>query len=256
MKRDLKFAMLFALLGLAAGAAVVPYQLAAMDQLANGLLNDMPSIPIVMAAAGIQIGLLSFVLSLVGVKLARRVGLSAAFFEALISGKKPPLSKAALRVSVIMGVIIGALIVITDHFLFKSLIPELAEVASEPSLAGLIGGVLYGGIVEEVLMRLFLMSLVIWLTVKILRIELTEPIPNWVYSAAIIFTAVVFAAGHLPFTLNLFGRLDAPILVRGLLLNSAGGIVFGYLFWKHSLVYAIIAHMLAHVSMQLLFFMF
>lgn len=256
MKKDFKFALLFALLGVTAGAAVVPYQLAALEQTAGDLLEGMPAMPVVMAAAGIQIGILSFVLSLIGLKLSRRVGLSSVFFEDLASGKKPTLSRKAVQVSVVWGAIVGALIVLTDHFLFKGLIPELAEVASSPSLAGLIGGVLYGGIVEEVLMRLFLMSLVVWLTVKILRRESTEPIPNWVYITAILFTAIVFAVGHFPFTVSLFGRLDAPLLVRGLLLNSVGGIVFGYLFWKYSLVYAIIAHMLAHVTMQVLFFIF
>jgi len=51
---------------------------------------------------------------------------------------------------------------------------------------------------------------------------------------------------------NLIG-LSTPIIIRSFILNGIGGIGFGYLYWKKGLSYAILAHMLTHVFMQLVF---
>ncbi|WP_191562229.1 hypothetical protein [Metabacillus idriensis] len=43
------------------------------------------------------------------------------------------------------------------------------------------------------------------------------------------------------------------ILVRCFLLNGIGGLFFGYLYWKKGFEYAVLSHMFAHISLQLLF---
>jgi len=254
LKKDLKLALFFGICGLVGGIAVVPYQIDALKSTTPGILETMPPLAIVMLAGGIQSALLSFVLSFIGIKLARQGGLSFEFFETLLERKKPIWSKKALITSVLFGAIIAVVIVFSDIVVFQFFIPELAGFASGPSLFALIAGVLYGGIVEEVLMRLFLMSFVVWIVMKLSKSKLENSPPPWIYYSAILITAFLFALGHLPFTNTLFGRLDAPILLRGIILNSIGGIGFGYLFWKFDLVYAILAHMLAHVFMQFMLF--
>ena len=77
-------------------------------------------------------------------------------------------------------------------------------------------------------------------------------IPSGIYSAAIVLAAALFAAGHIPVTIQTIG-LSTPILIRCFVLNGIGGIGFGYLYWKHGLAYAMVAHAAAHVFMQLVF---
>jgi membrane protease YdiL (CAAX protease family) len=80
-----------------------------------------------------------------------------------------------------------------------------------------------------------------------------QQLPKSYIWAAIIIASLVFAAGHLPFTSMVFGDLTGMVLFRCFLLNGIGGLFFGYLYWKKGFEYAIVSHMFAHISMQLLF---
>lgn len=113
----------------------------------------------------------------------------------------------------------------------------------------LLAGVLYGGITEELLMRLFLLSTVAWLLGRWWKTA--EAIPTrGAFWAAIILTAVAFGLGHLPATAAMGGSLTQALIVRALVLNGVAGVVFGYLYWRYSLEAAMAGHMGAHLMMQ------
>jgi len=59
--------------------------------------------------------------------------------------------------------------------------------------------------------------------------------------AAIVITALLFGAGHLPTTAALL-PLTPLVIARALLLNGLGGLVFGWLYWKRGLLAAMLAH--------------
>jgi membrane protease YdiL (CAAX protease family) len=63
---------------------------------------------------------------------------------------------------------------------------------------------------------------------------------------AIAVSALVFAAGHLPAASVLLGSLDLAVVAFVVGVNTAFGLLFGYLFWRHGLESAMIAHALAH----------
>lgn len=96
----------------------------------------------------------------------------------------------------------------------------------------------YGGITEEVLMRLFLMTLLVWIGVKIFRLNRPS---NSIVIASVIVAAVIFGLSHLPITAALT-TLTPAIIIRAIVLNGIGGIVFGWLYWKKGLGAAILAH--------------
>jgi len=122
------------------------------------------------------------------------------------------------------------------------------------SLGYLLFGVLYGGVIEELMLRLFFMSLIVFILWKIFaRSKDRENIPNIIYVVAIFIATLGFAAGHLPITAQMFG-LSTPIIIRCFLLNGVAGLGYGYLYWKKGLPYAICAHMLTHAFMQLVFY--
>lgn len=97
---------------------------------------------------------------------------------------------------------------------------------------------LYGGITEEILMRLFLMSFFIWVIMKITK--QTKPSQITIV-ISILLAAIIFGLGHLPITASLT-KLTPLIITRAIILNGIGGVVFGLLYWRKGLESAMIAH--------------
>jgi membrane protease YdiL (CAAX protease family) len=64
---------------------------------------------------------------------------------------------------------------------------------------------------------------------------------------AIAVSALMFAAGHLPAASFLLGTLNVPVVAFVIGVNTAFGLLVGYLYWRHGLESAMIAHAQAHV---------
>jgi membrane protease YdiL (CAAX protease family) len=88
---------------------------------------------------------------------------------------------------------------------------------------------------------------VAWALTRLGRSPLT-PVLAWV---AIVIAALAFGAGHLPAAAQVW-PLDAVVIVRTVLLNGVGGLVFGWLFWKHGLAPAMLAHFGADLVLHVL----
>ena len=105
--------------------------------------------------------------------------------------------------------------------------------------------------IEEVMLRLFMMSLIAYIAWKIFFRK--EPIPpTGVIIAANIIAALLFAAGHLPSTMQMFGQITPMIMVRCFLLNGVAGLVFGYLYRKYGIQYSMMAHAGAHIVWKII----
>ncbi|WP_285400391.1 CPBP family intramembrane glutamic endopeptidase [Lysinibacillus sp. fls2-241-R2A-57] len=111
---------------------------------------------------------------------------------------------------------------------------------------------LYGGFTEEIMLRLFGMTFIVWLLAWITKKE-KDNIPNSFYYVAIFLVAIIFGLGHLPATIQVFGDLSTIIVIRALVLNGLLGLWFGYLYWRKGLEYAMIAHMSADIFLHVLF---
>jgi membrane protease YdiL (CAAX protease family) len=152
--------------------------------------------------------------------------------------------------ALLLGAGAGAVVMLADLLVFRLLLPspwfEKAAAAQPGALSGLVVGVLYGGITEELLLRWGLMTLIAWALWKTFRRRHVLP-GNAVMLAAITLAALLFAAGHLPAAAQI-QPLDAVIVTRVLLLNFIGGVVFGWLYWRWSLEAAMVAHAGAHLA--------
>jgi len=98
----------------------------------------------------------------------------------------------------------------------------------------------YGGIYEELLTRLFLLSLVAWIANRSWRKTAPE-LSNSAFWFANILVAILFGLGHLP-SASLFMTITPLVVVAALLLNGIAGIAFGYRYRKRGLEAAMIAH--------------
>ena len=212
-------------------------------EMTEAILASVGSMGAFVAVASAQGAVYAAIAGFFGYILADRLGLMRPLrFE------KQAL-KRALAVTAACGLLFSL-----DPYLFGRLIPEVgASYAGSVTFANFFASLIYGGIVEEILMRLFLMSLIAFLLWKVFARKYSrEAIPTWVFVVANVVAALLFAAGHIPATISMFGRLDAVILVRCFLLNGAFGLAFGWLYRKYGIQYAIVGHMGCHFVSKLI----
>ena len=178
------------------------------------------------------------------------------FFGYILSDKtglmKPvKFEKKPVMVTIGMTLFTG-LVLCTDLFYFRNHIPQVAALyQGKPSFAYWMASVLYGGVIEEILLRLFMMSLIAYLAWKIFFRREANP-PTGVIIAANIIAALLFAAGHLPSTMQMFGEITPMILLRCFLLNGIGGLVFGYLYRNYGIQYSMMAHAGTHIVWKII----
>ena len=156
-----------------------------------------------------------------------------------------PNARAGL-LGVAAGVLILALMPLVDRAMPPMLNPPAAAGAGSSAFNGFLAS-FYGGIAEELQLRLFLMTLLVW---GVARLRGATP-PPWVYWAAIVVAALLFGAGHLPAAAKLWG-LDTVVVLRTLLLNGIAGVVFGWLYWKRGLEMAMLSHFSADIVLHVI----
>jgi hypothetical protein len=181
-----------------------------------------------------------------GLKLTQRIHLPVL---ALLESNEPFKEKAmgVIRLAVPIGVAVAAIIKLADPFFIKYM-PQLKIAAEQIPFWKALLVAPYGGVVEELLMRLFLVSLFAWLLGKLTRsTEATKS--NAIMWTAIIAASVIFGLGHLPATATIT-PLTPLVVTRAILLNGIGGLAFGWLYWKKGLEYAIAAHFTADIMLH------
>ena len=152
--------------------------------------------------------------------------------------------------------LIGGILFSLDYWTFGAWIPGVREATDlTMSVHVIVASLLYGGVVEEVMLRLFMMSLIAFLLWKIF-FRKREQAPQGVIIAANVIVALLFAAGHLPATIMLFGELTPLIVFRCFLLNGGFGLLFGWLFRKYGIGYAMLSHALLHIISKLIWLLF
>jgi membrane protease YdiL (CAAX protease family) len=158
--------------------------------------------------------------------------------------------KSILGISIGMGVLAGILIILFS-FLFTSASTVLlsAEI-SVPLWKGFLAS-FYGGIGEEILLRLFLMTLIVWIFFKIKKTADGKPTTIGIW-LAIIISAIIFGLGHLPIT-GTITTITPLIVARAVILNGIGGIIFGWLYWKKGLESAMISHFSADIILHVIY---
>lgn len=186
------------------------------------------------------------VLGALGIFFAQKLGLWTGDW----SIKRKP-----LLLAVGVAVLGGLLLIFPDLLFFGRYCQALLDVFQDkPSLLYVLAAVSYGGVIEEVMLRLFIMSLIAFV-LYVLFGKKRQPVPAWILVLSNVIAALLFAAGHLPTTFVTLGH-SPMILLRCFLLNGGLGLLFGYLYRKYGLRYAMIAHGGCHVVSKLIWLLF
>lgn len=234
-----KFLVLW-LAGIVGAVAVLPYAFTLQSDILAKV--EQPLYVIVLGSIA-QTAVLLAIAIFLGLKLSERLNLpTLAILNSNISFKEK--LRSVVPHAALWGVVTGVVIILADK-VFGQYIPQLAVTNSKIAVWKTLLASLYGGIVEEILMRLLLVSLLAWLLGKIFRS--TEVVKNnLIMWTAIILAAVLFGLGHLPITASIT-QITPIVVVRAIVLNGIGGLVFGWLYWKKGLEHAIVAHFSADI---------
>jgi Type II CAAX prenyl endopeptidase Rce1-like len=196
----------------------------------------------------------SFVLVVVttglGLLIARHIGLGVPLLDGLLAGKD--ITSEALAMigpALILGIASSAVMLILEITVFWPRLPKaMREDAPIPALWKRFLASFYGGIDEEILLRLFLLSLLAWLISLVWHNPGGMPTIGALWVANII-AAVIFGLGHLPATAAL-AKLTPLLIWRAILLNGIVGVAAGYLYWRYGLEAAMLAHFSADIVLH------
>lgn len=207
----------------------------------------LPAPPsLISMASAVQSALLLALAAWAGGKLAPRAGLDAPVLRAAADGK---LAVDALRSQLLPG-LIGGVLGITVLVAFARFAPEALARLQDRFSFPLIARVLYGGITEEILVRWGLMTVLVWSGWRVSRVfrggdSLPSALVVWL---SILLSALAFGALHLPVVVAMIGPPTVFLAAYIVLANATFGIVAGFLFWRHGLEAAMLAHVIAHLG--------
>ena len=243
IKHNLKYIIFLAICGLIGGYFTGIYTIQNLSpELLNEALGEVDSVEIVYLVTAIQGLLYAVVLGLIGKFLSKKIGL----------WRKLEFSKKAVTTIILVTILGGIIFIMADHLIFNhfsDIIKNSYE--TKPTIEYIIASILYGGVVEEVMLRLFFMSLVAVIICKVTKREINDKI----LILANVTAAILFAAGHLPATAMMIG-ITPMIVVRCFLLNGGFGLLFGRLYKKHGIHCAMVAHMGVHIVSKLIWLLF
>ena len=247
IKKHWKTLLFFAVVGMIGGYFTGLYGLenypAEMKQemYAQGLTDTLLGLVTAVQSAGYGL-----FLGAAGIWLGKKVGLWK---------DERRITKEPLLAALVISVIGGMALILPDLLFFGKYEQALLDMyAAKPTIPYLLATVTYGAVIEEVMLRLFMMSLVAFV-LQLLFERKRDSVSTAVLAAANVVSALLFAAGHLPANEMMFG-LTPMIVIRCILLNGVFGLAFGWLYRKFGLRYAMIAHGGCHVVSKLIWILF
>ncbi len=250
----------FLILWIAAIVATVlllPYALEVQSSAIDLTKLGLP-LPILITIQTLQNAIIFAIAIFAGLFFAGRVGLTTPILDSLARGESiADKIRAILPISILPGILSTVVVLGLEYFYFQpALLREFGDAATKLNLQtapaawkGFLAS-FYGGIAEEIQLRLFVMSLLAWLGKFVSKTSEGKP-TTAVFWIANIIAAVLFGLGHLP-TTSLLVSLTPLVVTRAIILNGLIGIVCGWLYWRRGLESAMVAHFSADLVLHVL----
>jgi membrane protease YdiL (CAAX protease family) len=208
--------------------------------------------PVLVLISALQSLLLIGLTVFLGLLAAKQVGLEAPIVEALVEGR--PVMESILEMApaaILLGMASGVVMLVLEWTYFMPRIPRsLSIFDARTAFWKRVLACFYGGVVEEMLMRLFLMSALVWLIGLVWKTADGSPTIGAFWTANIL-AALLFGAGHLPATAGVT-KLTPMVVGRALLLNGIPGVACGYLYMRYGLEAAMLLHFSLDIIIHLI----
>ena len=240
IRNNLKYLIFLFVSGLVGGYFTAIYSIQGISQeMLDEAIAQAGSLNVVILASTVQSIGYTLILGIIGKILAKKIGL----------WRKIEFTNEAIRELLLVTIVGGIVFIMADHLVFNNFSEVIKNsYAVKPTFEYIIASLTYGGVVEEIMLRLFFMSLIAFIIQKIGKKEETS---NKILVIANIIVAMLFAAGHLPATAMTIG-LTPIIVLRCFLLNGGFGLLFGRLYRKYGIHYAMLAHAGVHIVSKLI----
>lgn len=231
-------------LSLMAAAAAVPLVFEVFRPLIQNAPAPTLPLPLIIVIGIAQNAILLALVIGLGLLFAGKLGLGAPLLESWLYHEGSGVSaRDTLKYGALVGIAVGIVLLI-PLLIAAPYLPGLPFVsAARAALWKRFLSCFYGGIVEEILTRLFLLTLIGWLATRFLQKQKVRMSSATFWSANFI-VAIMFGLGHLP-NAAMVMQITPIVVVLALALNGIAGVTFGYLYWKRGLESAIIAHFCA-----------
>lgn len=234
-------ALVWASLSALASGAMAPYLLA----LSPGAADPAPPMVVLAVVLGVQTGVMAFLLGWAGTTVGRGLGLGSPLLDAVLRGRRPGLPRS-LAWAALGGALGGLGVVVLDGLFAPSMPPPIGGATPRPSpLQGLLASA-YGGITEEVLTRLGLMTLLAWATSRI-----SGGRRGLALGVGLVGASLIFGALHLPAAAQIW-PLTGVVVARTMLLNVVFGVIAGVLYARRGLEHAMVAHLCADLVLHVI----
>lgn len=187
----------------------------------------------------VQTGLLLLAATFLGAWLGPRVGLGAPLLQSWLQGRAVRPVLRSLWLPAIGGGVMGAAWLVTLAQLTLDFVP------GDPIQAvPLWGRLLYGGITEELLLRWGLLSVLLFVLWRVLQPHGGTP-RRTAIGAALLLSALLSACASLPLASLVMGGLSGAMVAHALVSHTVLGLMLGFIYWRHGLETAIVAHVLS-----------
>lgn len=234
--------------GIASVFASLPGLWSVLEQTAEKVGMSMPALIALQTASSlVQIG----ALVAIGLFFAHRIGLGAPILERWLEGEAVGNQiRAILLPAISLGTLAAIAIIMSDRLVFRPFLPNFSTVSTEVSGWQGFLAAFYGGIMEELQTRLVYVSVLAWLFGKVSHTSAGTP-SRGAFWAAIGIAAIIFGLGHLP-AASLSVAITPLVVLRAIVLNGIGGVLFGVMYWKRGLEAAMLTHFSSDIVLRVL----
>lgn len=193
----------------------------------------------------IQTGVMVLAMSFIGSVLSPSTGLGDPIFSALLQGTPVwPLLVATLLPVLGYASLCFVLFALVYYVLVSSILDErsILVIAKLRAALRLDGCILYGGIVEEILVRWGLVNILAFFTLLFMH-QLTPLL----IIIALFLSGFLFALSQMPLYVAAGCVFSRRLSYSLFLLHLIPSLFFGIVFWHYGLIASIMAHCLFHL---------
>lgn len=270
-KFEWRLFFLLCALSIPAALAIIPFSLAISASATNNLAGQETGLSAesmvwvntiaVSFFSLAQTVIINWPLTALGLLAAKQIGLGAPIFSALLYKQDLPANwKKNLLISALIGIAAGFGLLLLGEYVFGPLM-EHDLIASGynldvkfTALDGLL--VSFGAAInEEIMLRLFLLSALAWIGIKLFRQSSGTGFLIILWGANLGST-LFFGALHISNLFILEMPLTFAVVGSTIAMNGLIGLVFGWLYWKYGLESAMISHFFVDIVLKVVTVLF
>ena len=230
--------LLAAVLG---GLAALPYILAIFGDKLRRVGGSPVDLPVIVVTNVLQITLVFGLIVGVGLLIAPKVGIGTPLLRSWFYGERPEPEQVKFGRPIVAGLALGLITAGGIYGLMGPRVPGWPSEAGLPIWMRLLA-CFYGAVDEELLMRLFLLGLILWVLLKV-KGGRERPTPALFWVANVI-AAILFGLAYLPAASSLVS-LTWFVVVPIVAVKALCGLYYGYVCWSRGLEAAMVAHFMS-----------